>query len=75
MKLMKILCCSLAFSVLLSGCGGNPAEEGDFSSDQAIMDPTGATASGAGEDGEISGSSVEEDSGALSTVFYFDYDR
>ncbi len=75
MKLMKILCCSLAFSVLLSACGGNLPEDGDVSSDQTIIDPTGATASGAGEDGEISGSSIEDDSGALSTVFYFDYDR
>lgn len=74
MKLMKILCCSLAVALLLSACGGSQPEDDDASSDQQVVDPTGATASGVGEDGEISGSSVD-DSGALSTVFYFDYDR
>lgn len=75
MKLIKLLCCSMVFTMLLSACGGNQPEDGDFSSDQPVIDPVGATAAGTGEEGEISGSAIDEESGALSTVFYFDYDR
>ncbi len=75
MKLIKILCCSLAFTLLLSACGSNAPEDDGASSDQSVDESSSsATTAGTGEAGDISSTSVDE-GGALSTVFYFDYDR
>ncbi|MEL7539108.1 MAG: peptidoglycan-associated lipoprotein Pal [Pseudomonadota bacterium] len=72
----RTLTLGVLLAVALSGCGSTPAPLPEISAvDDAPPANSSARGSGLNDDGVGAGSAIGDDSGALETVIYFEYDK